>query len=389
MSPGRVVLLFVATYLAYDYYTSEPNASHIDGIVEVISLTADAIKGSSPACTLSGNGYMYTTLLAEAYTKNKETAEEVAAAHSTGALLAGQVIIITGSSNGIGRETGRVLMMHGAHVVFAVRNKQKGLKVVEEIGSEHGNATVITCDLSSLASVKSFVKEFHDTGLPLHQLINNAGIMMNPNFETTADGFELQWGVDHLGHFLLTLLLMPKLQAVGTAENPARVINLASTAHYTADSFDPARDLPPRDAEYNSACNYGMAKMSNMLFTRLLQHKTQSDKAHHVTAVAVHPGVIHTGLGRENKGFVKLFFESGIVSPMLKTIGQGAATTVHCAMAPDLHKKVAAGVLAYKDLEEWDIHPTGMDREKARDLWKISIKAVKPFLGSTMQSLFL
>jgi NAD(P)-dependent dehydrogenase (short-subunit alcohol dehydrogenase family) len=381
MTAGRLVCVALAAYLAYDHYTSESNASHVTGIMEVFALSSDAISGKIPACTLSGNGYMYGALFAEALTKNKETAVEVAAAHASnsGVSLEGQVIVVTGSSNGIGRETAKVLMQHGAHVVFAVRNKEKGEKVAKEISGDNGAATVITCDLSSLTSVKSFVKEFDATGLPLHQLINNAGIMMNPTYETTADGYELQWGVDHLGHFLLTNLLMPKLQAAGTAESPARVINLASTAHYTADSFDPARDLPPKEQSYNSACNYGMAKMSNMLFTRELQQRASADTNHHVTAVAVHPGVIHTGLGRENKGFTKLFFESGIVSPMLKTIGQGAATTIHCAMAPDVHAKVGAGVLAYSDLKEWAIHPTGMDDKKARDLWEISTKAVEPF----------
>jgi WW domain-containing oxidoreductase len=389
LTPGRLVLLILAAYLAYDHYTSESSASHLDGIAEVFSLTADAAQGSCPACTLNGNGYMYSMLFAEALTKNKESAVEIAAAHASnsGVSLAEQVIIITGSSNGIGRETARVLMLHGAHVVFAVRNKTKGEKVAKEIASEHGNSTVIACDLSSLASVKSFVSEFEATGLPLHQLINNAGIMMTPTFETTAEGFELQWGVDYLGHFLLTLLLMPKLHAAGTAENPARVINLASTAHYTADSFDPIRDLPPKKAQYNAACNYGMAKMCNLLFTRELQQqmkqetkKRKKDEATYVTAVAVHPGLIHTGLGRENKGFTKLFFESGIVSPMLKTVAQGAATTVHCAMAPNLHKKVADGTVAYSDLKKWDIHPTGMDTKKARDLWRLSLDSVISFV---------
>jgi NAD(P)-dependent dehydrogenase (short-subunit alcohol dehydrogenase family) len=360
LGAGKLAVGLLLAFLAYDHLISEDGNSHVSGIASFSVLTVDALTGKSPACTMEGNWLIYKTLFGEAFTKNTETAgmhrllllffffdkthidflsfhvympEEIAVMHETaGTQLYGKVIIVTGASNGIGVETARVLMLQGVHVIFAVRNVNKGEMVAKQIKDtegakipSQGKATVMACDLSSLRSVKSFAQAFFATGLPLHQIINNAGIMVIPEFTLTEDGFEKQWGVDHLGHFLLTELLLPKLQETGTVLSPARIINLGSTAHYTANSLEPSRDLPPPQAQYNPTCAYGVAKMSNMLYTVALQQKFKADAQDGkktVLAIALHPGVIHTGLGRENKGFTRVFWETGIVAPMSKTIGK-------------------------------------------------------------------
>jgi retinol dehydrogenase 12 len=180
------------------------------------------------------------------------TDQEVAAVY--GSYARGKTIIVTGANCGLGLETSRCLAAHGATVILMSRSTANGEKAVAEIKAEYPDADVSTMalDLGSLASVRSAAKAYLDSGRPLHILINNAGVMVSaarlctrdPLLSTwmvglqacpralTADGFESQIGVNHLGHFLFTTLLLPALAKSGTAEQPARVINLSSMGNW-------------------------------------------------------------------------------------------------------------------------------------------------------------
>jgi NAD(P)-dependent dehydrogenase (short-subunit alcohol dehydrogenase family) len=148
--------------------------------------------------------------------------------------------------------------------------------------------TFMALDLSSLESVKAFAAHYKEKGYPLHVLINNAGVMALPRFSTSKDGYEMQWATNHLGHFLLTLLLHPVLKSSA----PSRVVNVSSMAHKQSPSFSTAM-IPPPESSYGPWSNYGFSKLSNILFAAEAERRWGSEGIH---SFSLHPGVIPTGL---------------------------------------------------------------------------------------------
>jgi NAD(P)-dependent dehydrogenase (short-subunit alcohol dehydrogenase family) len=211
--------------------------------------------------------------------------------------LSGRTAIVTGSASGIGRETARALAAKGARTILAVRNLEKGEAVAADIrrGAPDAQVLVRRLDLSSLEAVKAFADSFLQDEARLDLLINNAGIMLPP-YGKTADGFELQMGTNHLGHFALTGRLMPKL-----AESPgARVVAVASMAHRQGDiDFG---DLNWERRRYNAFKAYGDSKLANLLFVSALSRKLSEGDAD-VIAVAAHPGWTQTDLMRHSSAF--------------------------------------------------------------------------------------
>jgi NAD(P)-dependent dehydrogenase (short-subunit alcohol dehydrogenase family) len=250
-----------------------------------------------------------------------------------GVRLDGETAIVTGASTGLGLETSRALASAGAHVVLGVRSDEKGEAAAATIRErvpgaslEHG-----IVDLASLATVRDFAAAFLATHDRLDILVNNAGVMYTP-FERTVEGFELQFGTNHLGHFLLTALLAPALLAAV----PARVVNLSSGGHRSSDINwdDPNYETRP----YDKFESYGQSKTANILFTRELEHRFGS---HGVHSYAVHPGVIMTELSRYmTRDDLKELGERAKASPsgglQFKPIEAGAATSVWAAVAPEL-----------------------------------------------------
>ena len=229
----------------------------------------------------------------------------------------GRVAVVTGANTGLGFETAKALAAGGAHVVLAVRNLDKGKDAATRIG---GDVAVAELDLTSLDSVRSAADELKSRYERIDLLINNAGVMWTPK-STTKDGFELQFGTNHLGHFALTGLLLERLLPV----EGSRVVTVSSIGHrILADiHFD---DLQ-WDRSYNRVAAYGQAKLANLLFTYELQRRL----AHHGTtlAAAVHPGGSDTELARHLPDFMAPAF-----SLISQSAAMGALPTLRAATDP-------------------------------------------------------
>lgn len=205
----------------------------------------------------------------------------------------GRVALVTGANSGLGFETARALAQHGAHVVMACRNADKAGAAESRINalSPSGSVEVLLTDMADLDSIAGSAAQFLANHDRLDLLINNAGIMATPH-GTTAQGFEQQFGVNHLGHFALTAPLLPALQAAGEG---SRVVSVSSNAHkFGTMNFD---DLMG-ERKYRPWPAYGQSKLANLLFTSELQRRlAAADRA--TIAVAAHPGGSRTELGRE------------------------------------------------------------------------------------------
>jgi len=251
--------------------------------------------------------------------------------------LSGQNVIITGSNTGIGYETARVLLLHNAHVIIASRSRERVEAAVLSLSQSTGkgeNVQFIALDLADLSSIRAFSENYLSLNRPLHLLINNAGIMALPERSLTADGFEAQFGTNHLGHFYLTSLLLPSLRAAVSADSPARIVNLSSAAHRGSHII---WDDVMLEKSYTPYGSYGQSKTANILFTMGLHKRYHAEGIH---SYAVHPGVIRTELGRHST-LASIFYVVGF--PFMKSIPQGAATTVYCATAPEVLEKGDGG----------------------------------------------
>ena len=295
------------------------------------------------------------------------TAEEVARGHD----LTGRTAIVTGGAGGIGLETARVLAEAGAEVVIAARNPEAAEAAVQEIErTAPGKAQWEALDLASLDSVRAFAARWGDR--PLDLLINNAGVMATPQ-GTTADGLETQIGVNHFAHYLLTMLLIPALEAGHRRSGKfSRVVALSSGAHRLSGiDFD---DPHYRTRDYNKWESYGQSKTANALFAIGL---TDRFRDRGIVSNAVMPGVISTNLSRH----LSAEEIGGGVSATLerKSIPQGAATTVWAAVADELE---GIGGLYLEDCNQalpgtaevagFGVLPHAQDRGAADRLWALS-----------------
>uniref|UniRef100_A0A6B2LBY6 Uncharacterized protein n=1 Tax=Arcella intermedia TaxID=1963864 RepID=A0A6B2LBY6_9EUKA len=243
----------------------------------------------------------------------------------------GKVVLITGANTGIGKETARVLAKAGATVYMICRDAKRGgearAHILQELGEKASERVVMMqCDLGSLESIQNFALAWREVDLPIDILINNAGIMACPK-STTVDGFETQFGVNHLGHFLLTNLLIPYLKRSGKA----RVVSVSSMAHKASGiRFDVCGKTDVYDEFFGHWTAYGISKTANILFALELD-KRYKDAG--IRSNALHPGTIATELGRNNMG-ASLFYTVG--SLFCKSVPEGAATSVLVAVAPQL-----------------------------------------------------
>ncbi|CAH1402172.1 unnamed protein product [Nezara viridula] len=244
--------------------------------------------------------------------------------------LDGQVAIVTGCNTGIGKYTALDLAKRGAHVVMACRSIERAEAAAKDICSivPKAELEIMKLDLSSLESVREFCKEFSSSHKTLHLLINNAGVLMNSH-SVTVDGFETHFGTNHLGHFLLTMLLLPILIQSG----PSRIINVSSLGHTYCDSlfFDDIN----MEKNYDPWTAYGRSKLANILFTLELAKRLEGTE---VKTVSLHPGVVYTEISRDlvtSKAFSFIWFVGLLQkfgSWFLKTPEQGAQTTLFCAL---------------------------------------------------------
>lgn len=212
----------------------------------------------------------------------------------------GKTIIITGANSGLGLEATKVLSQKGGTVIMAIRDLAKGQKVLNDILSKNPNAKVelMELDLANLESIRSFAKEFKRKHSQLHILVNNAGIMWPSKRVATKQGWESQFGINHLGHFALTSLLFDVLNNTPSS----RVVNQSSIAHRMISHIN-FNDLN-WNKTYNKTKAYAQSKLANLLFTYQLQRKL-TERQSNTIAVACHPGVAVTNLFRDSIGIVR------------------------------------------------------------------------------------
>jgi NAD(P)-dependent dehydrogenase (short-subunit alcohol dehydrogenase family) len=301
----------------------------------------------------------------------------------TGVDLSGRTAVVTGASSGLGAETARSLASVGAHVVMAVRDQAKGAAAAERIRAGVPTATleVGTVDLGSLRSIRTFTDWLHERHPRIDLLINNAGVMAPP-LGHTSDGFELQLGTNHLGHFLLTGRVIDAV----VAGAPARIVNLSSRGHFRS-AFD-WHDPHYRERPYEKWAAYGQSKTANVLFTVGLERR-YADRGVH--AYAIHPGVIQTELSRHlsSEDLTDLASRMPPGALTRKPVEAGAATTVWAATAPELAD--VGGVYcedchvagpATGDAPTEGYRPWAMDPEQAERLWAWSEDQVGERFGS-------
>jgi NAD(P)-dependent dehydrogenase (short-subunit alcohol dehydrogenase family) len=237
----------------------------------------------------------------------------------------GRTAVITGANTGLGYETAAALAAKGAHVVLAVRNLDKGKAAADLISraTPDANVAIQELDLTSLDSIRAAADQLRSNHESIDLLINNAGVMMTPK-STTKDGFELQFGTNHLGHFALTNLLLDRVLAVPGS----RIVTVSSQGHRFVRGIR-FHDLQ-WERDYGRIRAYGQSKLANLLFTYELQHRLQGTNA---IAVAAHPGGSNTELGRNTPALVRSVFD--VVGPLLmQSADMGALPTLRAATDP-------------------------------------------------------
>ncbi|XP_053358966.1 retinol dehydrogenase 14a [Clarias gariepinus] len=280
-------------------------------------------------------------------------------------MMRGKTVIVTGANSGIGRATAAELLRRGARVIMACRSRERGERAAEEIrvqagtGTGGGEVLVRLLDLACLSSVRSFCEQINKEEPRLDVLINNAGVYQCP-YSRTEDGFEMQFGVNHLGHFLLTHLLLDLLKRSA----PSRIVVVSSRLYKRGEiNFD---DLNS-ERGYGAAAAYSRSKLANLLFTLELSRRLEGTG---VTVNALTPGMVRTNLGRHVS--IPLLAKPlvGLASwALLRSPEEGARTPVHLACSPDVE-----GVRGkcFADCQEQELLPKATDEDVARKLWDIS-----------------
>ncbi len=289
--------------------------------------------------------------------------------------LAGKIAIVTGANSGLGLITAAGRAAAGAHTVMACRDERKAATALDEVRRRAPQAKVelMKLDLADLASVRAFAEAFGKRFSQLDILCNNAGVMALP-FQRTRDGFEMQIGTNHLGHFALTGLLLDKLQAAPGA----RVVNVASLAHRAARRFDPD-DLNFQRRRYQKWQAYANSKLANLLFTCELQRRLEKSRARAI-AVAAHPGYTATNLmfvgpAQENSALGRIFMQIGNFL-FAQTPAEGALPTLYAACMPEVRGGDYLGPDGFGELRghprKVGMRPVARDPALAARLWQRS-----------------
>ncbi|KAH7400233.1 WW domain-containing oxidoreductase [Cadophora sp. MPI-SDFR-AT-0126] len=293
--------------------------------------------------------------------------------------LKGQVIVITGTSSGIGIETTRALAATGATLFLTARDVTKAQRALGGI-FEPSRMEIIEMDQAVLSSVRAAAAVILAKTSKIHLLVNNAGIMAIPDLQLTVDGHELQFGTNYLSHFLFFKLLEPALLAAASPNLPSRVVNLASSAH-NVHGINDTENYDFHRGDYDPAVAYGQSKTASIYMTNEIERRYGS---HHLHATSVHPGIVQTGLTQHMppdafKGMEFLY-------PTMKNAEQGAATSVWAAVGKEWEHKggkylidcAVAGPCTEGEnkFTASGYAPYAYDVEKATRLWSDSLKLV-------------
>jgi len=271
--------------------------------------------------------------------------------------LEGRVMVVTGVSSGIGRVTAEALAARGAQLLLGGRSRPRAEPVLAAIARAGGSAEFFEVELSDLDSVRAFGERLRERPEPLHGLVNNAGLAGRK--EVTRQGFELSFGVNHLAHFLLTQLLLPKL-----LENPAsRIVNVASVAHHKVRALD-FDALRRSGRNFGAFHEYAVSKLCNILHAKELDRRY---RARGLLACSVHPGVVRTDVWREVPQPLRSLIQLGMISSE-----RGARTTIHAVASPEVE-----GGRYYDDCRPREPSRLARDEALAAELWERSLAWTK------------
>jgi NAD(P)-dependent dehydrogenase (short-subunit alcohol dehydrogenase family) len=280
--------------------------------------------------------------------------------------MTGKTVLITGGNAGLGLETAVALAGAGAQVTITSRNAQRGedarTEIVDRAGVEPDRVEVMALDLASTASIREFAAAYLDTHPRLDVLVNNAGLILSERTET-EDGFETTFGVNHLGHVLLTDLLVDRLKASA----PARIVVVASEAHKFALDGLKFDDLQC-ERHFFSYRVYGRSKLANIHFARALAKRLAGTG---VTVNAVHPGSVATRFARDGDTSFLTAASTFVARPFSRTPEEGARTQVHVASAPEL-ADVTGAYFANSKQADKRLSRVARSDEQAERLWTVS-----------------
>lgn len=293
--------------------------------------------------------------------------------------LVGKVIVITGTSSGIGVETTRALAATGATLLLTARDINKAKTALDEI-YEPSRMQIVEMDQEIMSSVHAAAATILEKTSKIHLLVNNAGIMAIPDLRLTADGHELQFGTNYLSHLLFYKLLEPALLASATPELPSRVVNLASSAH-NVHSLNRPDNYSFQKGGYNASVAYAQSKTASILMTNVIERRHGHQNLH---ATSVHPGIVQTGLTQHMPP--DAFQDMGHLYPLMKSVQQGAATTVWAAVGKEWQHaggKYLVDCAVARPYEEGEdkftspgYAPWVYDEDLADRLWKDSLRLV-------------
>ncbi|MEO6805723.1 MAG: SDR family oxidoreductase [Edaphobacter sp.] len=296
--------------------------------------------------------------------------------------LAGKRVLITGANSGIGYHAALKLARKGAHVILACRDRQRGQDALERLDADApgSHAELAILDLASLASVHDFAKKQLAEDRPIHILINNAGVMAPPKRLETADGFELQFGTNVLGHFALTALLMPALEraaaeSVESSDRP-RIVTIASIAHKRGQlNFNDLQSI----SRYSPMRAYQQSKLADLLFAFELDRRLR-DANSRIMSIAAHPGVADTNLFRTgNHSPIEKTLRSLVghtIGIVLNTDSEGALPTLYAATSPNAEDGGYYGPQGFQEMRGEEvgkakIAPQALDILAASRLWQV------------------
>ncbi|XP_076313798.1 retinol dehydrogenase 14-like [Tachypleus tridentatus] len=281
-------------------------------------------------------------------------------------LMKGKTVIITGCNSGIGKATAKELAAREARVILACRNEAKAREAVQDIRkvTASGELIIKELDLSSMASVRRFVKDILNSENRIDVLINNAGVFQCP-YLLTEDGFEMQMCVNHLGHFLLTNLLLDKMEE----SSPSRIVVVTSVV-YKRGIID-FGDFHSKQ-KYDKRLSYCNSKLANVLFVKELHRRLQlkGDNFRRIHVYAVSPGMVWTNLGRYVKtSWLKMILLLPLALLFVKMPSQGCQTVLHCAISEEVEDESGK---YYRDCKEETYSQNAQDEKIAEKLWELS-----------------
>jgi NAD(P)-dependent dehydrogenase (short-subunit alcohol dehydrogenase family) len=282
--------------------------------------------------------------------------------------LKGKTILITGANTGIGLETSIQLAKLGAKIILGCRNDDKATAALKHIKDSSKNDQIfypISLDLGSFKSIRKFVDVIHANGEKVDILINNAGIMSCPH-ALTADGFEIQFGTNHLGHYLLTKLILEEKKMM---KKGGRIINVSSRAHTRTDNFEVLDNIESPNTNLTEMTLYAQSKLANVMYTHELQRRYGEMG---IVAYSLHPGVVDTELARHFNPTLQRIGK--VIAPfLLKTAFEGAQTSIFAALV-DPNEVPSGSYLA--DCVVNKENPLAYVKCLQKELWEVSEKAI-------------